>query len=382
MALLGLSLILASVIWVAMRKPGWLPAFFAGLLQGQPPSPQLRELSSPPSPSREAREGSQEKCAAAAIVDEARDTAHVSRRRDAAQQNAHHHPQLRVITPDATDRDGRPSSSSTDDDGQSTPKAGPVRLGDGSLNSMPTFVLSTPDESSRPGISPSPSGRSPSSQPTPSTSTSSLSTTSPSPSTLMPPPPRPRPSIPRPTLPLPNRAPPPQPSRQPGCSTLAPPPTVPSASLSPQSSKTKSSSRAVTLQPGHSPLDWARLTSSAAAQSGLLRGLPPGTPYIRVTPSMLKQKTGRKGKDAWTVLGGRVYNITPYLPFHPGGEPELLRCAGRDGTRLFNEVHPWVNWEGMLAACLVGIYVTEEEEGNVVGGGIEGGNPNPMEEMD
>jgi len=98
---------------------------------------------------------------------------------------------------------------------------------------------------------------------------------------------------------------------------------------------------------------------------------------------MLKQKTGRKGKDAWTVLGGRVYNITPYLPFHPGGEPELLRCAGRDGTRLFNEVHPWVNWEGMLAACLVGIYVTEEEEGNVVGGGmIEGENPNPMEEMD
>lgn len=73
--------------------------------------------------------------------------------------------------------------------------------------------------------------------------------------------------------------------------------------------------------------------------------------------------TGRKGKDAWTVLGGKVYNITPYLPYHPGGEPELMKCAGRDGTRLFGEVHPWVNWEGMLEGCMVGIAVGEAEVG-------------------
>jgi cytochrome b involved in lipid metabolism len=92
-----------------------------------------------------------------------------------------------------------------------------------------------------------------------------------------------------------------------------------------------------------------------------MRGLPPSTPYLRVTPSLLRQYTGRKGKDAWTVLSGNVYNITPYIPYHPGGEPELLRAAGRDGTKLFGEVHPWVNWEGMLAPCLVGIAVAEEE---------------------
>jgi cytochrome b involved in lipid metabolism len=61
------------------------------------------------------------------------------------------------------------------------------------------------------------------------------------------------------------------------------------------------------------------------------------------------------------VLGGKVYNITPYLPYHPGGEPELMKCAGRDGTKLFTEVHPWVNWEGMLGACLIGIAVGEAE---------------------
>lgn len=82
---------------------------------------------------------------------------------------------------------------------------------------------------------------------------------------------------------------------------------------------------------------------------------------------MLKQQTGRKGKDAWTVLGSKVYNITPYLPYHPGGEPELLRGAGRDGTKLFGEVHPWVNYETMLTSCLLGIMV---DEGDVVGDSV------------
>jgi cytochrome b involved in lipid metabolism len=36
------------------------------------------------------------------------------------------------------------------------------------------------------------------------------------------------------------------------------------------------------------------------------------------------------------VFNGKVYNITPYLPFHPGGEDELMRVAGRDGTKLFS----------------------------------------------
>ena len=48
----------------------------------------------------------------------------------------------------------------------------------------------------------------------------------------------------------------------------------------------------------------------------------------------------------------------------------VLRCAGRDGNKLFGEVHPWVNYETMLAACLVGLLVEE------------GDDQNKMEEMD
>ncbi|CAG8956712.1 hypothetical protein HYFRA_00012256 [Hymenoscyphus fraxineus] len=123
----------------------------------------------------------------------------------------------------------------------------------------------------------------------------------------------------------------------------------------------------VLLAPGRSPLDWATLTSSPSAN---LTGLPPGTPYLKVPPSLLKTMNGRKGKDAWTVLGGRVYNISPYAEYHPGGVAELMRCAGKDGTRMFGEVHPWVNFEGMLGGCLVGGDVKEVKVGGV-GEGME-----------
>ena len=39
--------------------------------------------------------------------------------------------------------------------------------------------------------------------------------------------------------------------------------------------------------------------------------------------------------DCWMVIRGKVYNVTRYLDFHPGGKPELMRGAGRDATRLF-----------------------------------------------
>ncbi|KAI1868519.1 uncharacterized protein JN550_006435 [Neoarthrinium moseri] len=196
----------------------------------------------------------------------------------------------------------------------------------------------------------------------PSLSTAPIAT----PSTLMPPPPRP-PTLnsinnsssssnrapshlsPAPARGLPNSL--ASSARQPGTSTLAPPPT--------HSARPSKPSRKVVLEPGHSPLDWARLANGPASD---LRNLGPGAPYLKVTPSMLKRQTGRRGKDAWTALGGRVYNISPYLPFHPGGEPELLRCAGRDGTKLFGEIHPWVNYEGMLASSLIGMLVEEGEE--------------------
>ena len=55
---------------------------------------------------------------------------------------------------------------------------------------------------------------------------------------------------------------------------------------------------------------------------------------------MLKLHNTRQ--DAWTAINGSVYNISPYLDYHPGGVPELMRIAGRDGTKLFGARHPYL----------------------------------------
>lgn len=74
-----------------------------------------------------------------------------------------------------------------------------------------------------------------------------------------------------------------------------------------------------------------------------------------------------------------MYNLTPYLKFHPGGVDELKKAAGRerDGERLFMEVHPWVSWESMLGECLVGVLGGEEDAKMV-----NEGSRNPLDEMD
>lgn len=157
--------------------------------------------------------------------------------------------------------------------------------------------------------------------------------------------------------------------------SLRVPPTkaLPNASMAPSAlmPPPQKKSRQVTLEPGHSPLDWAALTANP---NNRLRGKDAPSHLLRITPSQLKLQNGRKGTDAWTVFQGKVYNITPYVPFHPGGKGEILRGAGRDSAKLFMEVHPWVNWDGMLGECCVGILVGEDE--------AHGGRGNALDEMD
>lgn len=86
----------------------------------------------------------------------------------------------------------------------------------------------------------------------------------------------------------------------------------------------------VVLGPGCSALDWARRKQGIAVEQQQ-RGR---TPFSKITPTELKKHKQRD--DAWSAFQGKVYDITPYLRFHPGGVDELMRVAGRDGTRLFS----------------------------------------------
>ncbi|XP_027984025.2 cytochrome b5 reductase 4 isoform X6 [Eptesicus fuscus] len=102
----------------------------------------------------------------------------------------------------------------------------------------------------------------------------------------------------------------------------------------------------VPLKQGRSLMDWIRLTKSGKDLTGLKGRL------IEVTEEELKKHN--KKDDCWICIRGFVYNVSPYMEYHPGGEDELMKAAGSDGTDLFDQVHRWVNYESMLKECLVG----------------------------
>ncbi|TNN02072.1 cytochrome b5 reductase 4 [Takifugu flavidus] len=106
----------------------------------------------------------------------------------------------------------------------------------------------------------------------------------------------------------------------------------------------------VALKPGHSLMDWIRFSKSGKDLTGLRGRL------IEVSQEELRKHNNRD--DCWTCIRGLVYNVTPYMDYHPGGEDELMKAAGIDGTDLFDQVHRWVNYESMLKECLVGRMAT------------------------
>jgi cytochrome b involved in lipid metabolism len=58
--------------------------------------------------------------------------------------------------------------------------------------------------------------------------------------------------------------------------------------------------------------------------------------------------------DCWTIFQGVVYNIGPFLEYHPGGIPEIMKGAGRDSTELYMKFHPWVNADAVLGKLRLG----------------------------
>ena len=59
-------------------------------------------------------------------------------------------------------------------------------------------------------------------------------------------------------------------------------------------------------------------------------------------------------KDGWIVLKGNVYNISPYLAYHPGGASIFKQVLGKDATMLFNKYHRWLNESGFVRPLLLG----------------------------
>jgi len=127
-----------------------------------------------------------------------------------------------------------------------------------------------------------------------------------------------------------------------------PTPTAPRAVVVPRGQK-------VAARKGFGLSDWVRLKRSAKDLAQLR-----GNPIRNITPQEIK--THDDIHDAWISLNGKVYNITPYLHYHPGGVEIFEGTLGQDISDLYKKYHPWVNADGLVGNLLIGYLDTSSQE--------------------
>jgi cytochrome b involved in lipid metabolism len=62
----------------------------------------------------------------------------------------------------------------------------------------------------------------------------------------------------------------------------------------------------------------------------------------------------KTSSSCWTVVNGNVYDVTSFIPNHPGGDAILQSC-GIDATTLFTNIHGSTRPASILAGYQIGV---------------------------
>ncbi len=54
--------------------------------------------------------------------------------------------------------------------------------------------------------------------------------------------------------------------------------------------------------------------------------------------------------SCFTAIDGNVYNLTAWIPKHPGGEKAILGICGKDGSAAFNRKHGGAEKQALILA--------------------------------
>lgn len=55
--------------------------------------------------------------------------------------------------------------------------------------------------------------------------------------------------------------------------------------------------------------------------------------------TMDEVKANNTPEKCWTAINGNVYDVTSFEKKHPGGDRNILKLCGMDGSSAFNQVH-------------------------------------------
>lgn len=65
----------------------------------------------------------------------------------------------------------------------------------------------------------------------------------------------------------------------------------------------------------------------------------PATKSIMTEIPMSEVQRHDQPEDCWIALNGHVYDLTEFLDRHPGGKNVIVTWAGKDASKIFNEIH-------------------------------------------
>ncbi len=63
------------------------------------------------------------------------------------------------------------------------------------------------------------------------------------------------------------------------------------------------------------------------------------TPESEKTFTMAEVEKHNSKESCWSVIRGKVYDLTDWINKHPGGADKILNICGKDGTEIFEKVH-------------------------------------------
>lgn len=87
-------------------------------------------------------------------------------------------------------------------------------------------------------------------------------------------------------------------------------------------------------------------------------------PRLKFNASLVRRHQVDK-EQYWCVIHRKVYCISPYLKYHPGGRDAILdECEKAKNKKVdigfaFDMQHHWVNYKQILELCYIGDYVRE-----------------------
>ena len=83
--------------------------------------------------------------------------------------------------------------------------------------------------------------------------------------------------------------------------------------------------------------------ATATSSSSVSSKTPTSTPVTQVptvkTFSSAEVSVHNSKSDCWSIVNGKVYNLTSWIGQHPGGQQAILSMCGKDGSAGFNDQH-------------------------------------------